>query len=64
MPLRRGKVKDCDATNGHVGMIARTLMKDAHGDLIRHSGMQSHAIKPDIPRAGPTRFHITAGSAK
>ena len=29
------KVKDCETTNGHVGLIARTLMKDARRDLNR-----------------------------
>jgi hypothetical protein len=29
------KVKDCETTNGHVGRMARTLMKDARRDLNR-----------------------------
>ena len=29
------KVKDCETTNGHIGRIARTLMKDARRDLNR-----------------------------
>ncbi|KWS76307.1 hypothetical protein AL053_18800, partial [Pseudomonas savastanoi pv. fraxini] len=29
MPDRRKKVKDCGTTNGHLELIARTLMKDA-----------------------------------
>jgi hypothetical protein len=29
------KVKDCETTNGHVGRIARTLMKDARRGLNR-----------------------------
>jgi len=29
------KVKDCGTTTGHVGLLARTLMKDARGGLIR-----------------------------
>ncbi|PRX24037.1 hypothetical protein B0G75_12480 [Paraburkholderia sp. BL18I3N2] len=41
-----------------LGMIARTLMKDAHGDLIRHSGMQSHAISQIYPvLAQPASHH-------
>jgi hypothetical protein len=50
------KVKDCDTTNGHVGPIARTLMKDARGDLIHLSGMNTPVNLPGIPRAGPTHF--------
>jgi hypothetical protein len=29
------KVKDCETTTGHVGRIARTLMKDARRGLNR-----------------------------
>ena len=29
------KVEDCETTTGHVGQIARTLMKDARRDLNR-----------------------------
>ena len=29
------KVKDCGTTTGHVGLLARTLMKDAREGLIR-----------------------------
>ena len=32
------KVKDCCTTTGHVGPLARTLMKDARKDLIRWPG--------------------------
>jgi hypothetical protein len=32
-----------------LGMIARTLMKDAHGDLIQQAGMQSHAVSQIYP---------------
>lgn len=39
-------------------VIARTLMKDAHGDLIRQSGMQSHAISQIYPvRVQPASHH-------
>ena len=50
------KVKDCDTTNGHVGLIARTLMKDARGDLIHLSGTNTPVDLPGTPRAGPTHF--------
>ncbi|TCK94518.1 transposase [Paraburkholderia sp. BL9I2N2] len=36
--IRRGQVKDCCTTTGHVGPLARTLMKDARKDLIRWAG--------------------------
>ena len=29
------KMEDCETTNGHVGLIARTLMKDARRGLNR-----------------------------
>ncbi|SPF12837.1 hypothetical protein PSCFBP6110_00318 [Pseudomonas syringae pv. cerasicola] len=35
MPDRRKKVKDCGTTNGHLELIARTLMKDAREGLVR-----------------------------
>ena len=35
LPCRCEKVKDCGTTTGHVGLDARTLMKDARGGLIR-----------------------------
>jgi tRNA1(Val) A37 N6-methylase TrmN6 len=35
LPERSEKVKDCGTTNGHVGLIARTLMKDAREGLVR-----------------------------
>jgi hypothetical protein len=41
LPAMYEKVKDCDTKNGHVGQIARTLMKDAREDLIRVSGINT-----------------------
>lgn len=35
VPDRRKKVKDCGTTNGHIELMARTLMKDAREDLVR-----------------------------
>ena len=35
LPQLCKKVKDCETTNGHIGLIARTLMKDAHRGLHR-----------------------------
>ena len=35
LPQLCEKVKDCETTNGHVGLIARTLMKDARRGLAR-----------------------------
>jgi hypothetical protein len=35
LPCRCEKVKDCGTTTGHVGLGARTLMKDARVGLIR-----------------------------
>jgi len=37
----REKVKDCCTTTGHIGPLARTLMKDARKDLIRWAGQKS-----------------------
>ncbi|AMM18509.1 hypothetical protein AX768_30125 (plasmid) [Burkholderia sp. PAMC 28687] len=34
----REKVKDCCTTTGHIGLVARTLMKDARKDLILWMG--------------------------
>jgi hypothetical protein len=34
----REKVKDCCTTTGHIGPLARTLMKDARKDLILWTG--------------------------
>jgi hypothetical protein len=41
---RRGSMKkmaDCETTTGHVGHVARTLMKDARRGLNRRTGMAS-----------------------
>ncbi|TGQ22503.1 hypothetical protein EN859_037025, partial [Mesorhizobium sp. M00.F.Ca.ET.216.01.1.1] len=54
LPVWCEKVKDCDTTNGHVGLIARTLMKDAREDLIHVSGTNTPVGLTGIPRAGPT----------
>ena len=35
LPQLCKKVKDCETTNGHVGRIARTLIKDARRGLNR-----------------------------
>jgi hypothetical protein len=56
LPAMFEKVKDCDTTNGHVGPIARTLMKDAREDLIHLSGTDTPVDLPGTPRAGPTHF--------
>jgi hypothetical protein len=63
LPWAREKVKDCDTTNGHVGLMARTLMKDARGDLIHPSGSNPRGTHRYAPRRS-NPLHIIAGSAK
>ncbi|AME27131.1 hypothetical protein AXG89_28000 (plasmid) [Burkholderia sp. PAMC 26561] len=37
-PFGLHEVKDCCTTSGHIGLLARTLMKDARKDLILWTG--------------------------
>lgn len=56
LPTSCEKVKDCGTTTGHVGPIARTLMKDAREDLILYPETEVPVVTSGKPHAGPTRF--------
>ncbi|MFP4897375.1 hypothetical protein, partial [Paraburkholderia sp. EG304] len=52
------KVKDCGTTTGHVGLIARTLMKDAREGLVRISGLNSQNFSQvRLARVQPASHH-------
>ena len=52
------KVKDCGTTNGHIGPMVRTLMKDAREDLVRISGLNSqHFVQVCPTRVQPASHH-------